>query len=82
MLTLVSFGQVKDHSKCMTNPFKLYWEEDWTFQIVHMDGGIKIEAYGLGHCIREALEPNDNPLIAADRLLSNARNKDKKNSTS
>ena len=44
-------------------------EKNWTFQIVHMEGGIHIEAKGLGISIRAPFEPNDNPMIAADSLI-------------
>ena len=53
----------------MTNPFKLLWASDWTFQIVHMDGGIHLEGYGLGLCLRAPLQPNETPMIAADKLI-------------
>ena len=53
----------------ISNPFKLYWKKNWTFQIVHMEGGIHIEAKGLGISIRAPFEPNDNPMIAADSLI-------------
>ena len=52
-----------------SNPFKLYWKNNWTFQIVHMEGGIHIEAKGLGVCLRAPFLPNDNPMIAADSLI-------------
>ena len=32
----------------MNNPFSIYWNKNWTFQIVHMEGGNYIEAKGLG----------------------------------
>ena len=53
----------------ISNPFKLHWKKNWTFQIVHMEGGIHIEAKGLGVSIRAPFEPNDNPMIAADSLI-------------
>ena len=53
----------------ISNPFKLHWKKNWTFQIVHMEGGIHIEAKGLGISIRAPFEPNDNPMIAADSLI-------------
>ena len=53
----------------ISNPFSLYWNKSWTFQIVHMEGGIHIEAKGLGISIRATFEPNDNPMIAADSLI-------------
>ena len=53
----------------ISNPFKLHWKKNWTFQIVHMEGGIDIEAKGLGISIRAPFEPNDNPMIAADSLI-------------
>ena len=52
-----------------SNPFYLYWKRNWTFQIVHMEGGIHIEAIGLGVSLRAPYLPNDNPLIAADNLI-------------
>ena len=53
----------------ISNPFSLYWKKSWTFQIVHMEGGIHIEAKGLGVSLRAPFMPNDNPLIAADNLI-------------
>ena len=53
----------------ISNPFSLYWKKNWTFQIVHMEGGIHIEAKGLGISIRAPFEPSDNPMIAADSLI-------------
>ena len=53
----------------ISNPFKLYWKKFLTFQIVHMEGGIHIEAKGLGISIRAPFKPNDNPMIAADSLI-------------
>jgi len=53
----------------ISNPFSLYWKKNWTFQIVHMEGGIHIEAKGLGVSLRAPFMPNDNPLIAADSLI-------------
>ena len=52
-----------------SNPFSLYWKKNWTFQIVHMEGGIHIEAIGLGVSLRAPYLPNDNPMIAADNLI-------------
>ncbi len=37
--------------------------------MVHMEGGIYIEAKGLGVSLRAPFMPNDNPLIAADSLI-------------
>ena len=37
--------------------------------MVHMEGGIYIEAKGLGVLLRAPLMPNDNPIIAADSLI-------------
>ncbi|MBW3042442.1 copper-binding protein [Prochlorococcus marinus] len=53
----------------MTNPFSLYWNKNWTFQIVHMEGGIYLEAKGLGIQLRKPFLPTENPLIAADNLV-------------
>ncbi len=59
----------KSRGVYISNPFKLHWKQNWTFQIVHMEGGIHIEAKGLGVSIRAPFEPNDNPMIAADGLI-------------
>lgn len=59
----------KRHVGYISNPFTLYWKKNWTFQIVHMEGGIHIEAKGLGICLRAPFIPNDNPMIAADNLI-------------
>ena len=59
----------KSRGVYISNPFKLYWKKNWTFQIVHMEGGIHIEAQGLGISLRAPFEPNDNPMIAADSLI-------------
>ena len=53
----------------MNNPFSLYWKKNWTFQIVHMEGGIYIEAKGLGTLIRRPFLATESPLIAADNLV-------------
>ena len=53
----------------MHNPFSLYWNKSWTFQIVHMEGGNYIEAKGLGILIRKPFFPTENPLTAADKLV-------------
>ena len=47
----------------------MYWKKNWTFQIVHMEGGIHIEAKGLGISIRAPFASNDNPMIAANSLI-------------
>ena len=59
----------KSRGVYISNPFKLYWKKNWPFQIVHMEGGIHIEAKGLGISISAPFEPNDNPMIAADSLI-------------
>ena len=53
----------------MHNPFSLYWNKDWTFQLVHMEGGIYIEAKGLGILIRKPYFPTENLLNAPDNLV-------------
>tara|TARA_Y100001968_G_scaffold274407_1_gene267614 strand:- start:51 stop:281 length:231 start_codon:yes stop_codon:yes gene_type:complete len=53
----------------MNNPFSLYWNKNWIFQIVHMEGGVYIEAKGLGILLRKPFLPNENPFIAADDLV-------------
>ncbi len=53
----------------MHNPFSIYWNKNWTFQIVHMEGGIYIEAKGLGVLLRRPFLVNENPLTAADNLV-------------
>ena len=55
----------------MKNPFHLYWNKTWTFQIVHMEGGIFLEAKGLGIIIRKPYLANESLLIAADNLVFN-----------
>ena len=53
----------------MHNPFSIYWNKNWTFQIVHMEGGIYIEAKGLGALIRKPLLATESPFTAADNLV-------------
>ncbi len=53
----------------MSNPFTLYWNKNWSFQIVHTDGDIYIEAKGLGIVIRKTFLPTENPLTAAEDLV-------------
>ncbi len=53
----------------MNNPFTICWNKNWTFQIVHMEGGIYIEAKGLGIQIRKPFLATDSPLTAADDLV-------------
>ena len=53
----------------MHNPFSIYWNKNWTFQIVHMEGGIYIEAKGLGVLIRKPLLATESPFSAADALV-------------
>ena len=53
----------------MHNPFSIYWNKNWTFQIVHMEGGIHIEAKGLGVLLRKPFLANESPLTAADNLV-------------
>ena len=61
----------------MHNPFSLYWNKNWTFQIVHMEGGIYLEAKGLGILIRKPFLPHESPLMAADNLV-NSEDKNRK----
>ena len=60
---------IQGHSDCMHNPFSIYWNKNWTFQIVHMEGGIHIEAKGLGVLIRKPLLATESPFTAADNLV-------------
>ena len=53
----------------MHNPFSLYWNKDWTFQLVHMDVVGYIEAKGLGILIRKPYFPPENLLNASDNLV-------------
>ena len=53
----------------MHNPFTIYWNKNWTFQIVHMEGGIYLEAKGLGVLIRKPFSANENRFTAADNLV-------------
>ena len=59
----------KKHAVYISNPFTLYWKKNWTFQIVHMEVGIMIVAYGFGVCISSYLRPGENPLMAADKII-------------
>ena len=53
----------------MTNPFRLRWLQGWTFQVVLMEGHVKVEAHGFGICLRTAVMPGESPQAAADRLV-------------
>ena len=53
----------------MHNPFSIYWNKNWTFQIVQMEGGIFLEAKGLGVFIRKPFLATEDPLTAADKLV-------------
>jgi len=53
----------------MRNPYSIYWNKNWTFQIVHMEGGIHIEGKGLGVLIRKPLLATESPVTAADNLV-------------
>ena len=59
----------KSSGTYLSNPFSIYWKKHWTFQIVHMEGGIHLEAKGLGVSLRAPFLPSDNPLLAADSLI-------------
>ena len=59
----------KSRGVYISKPFSIYWKKSWTFQMVHMEGGIYIEAKGLCVSLRAPFMPNDNPLIAADSLI-------------
>ena len=53
----------------MRNPFSINWNKNWTFQLVHMEGGIYIEAKGLGTLLRKPFLATESPLTAADNLV-------------
>ena len=53
----------------MNNPFSIYWNKNWTFQIVHMEGGIYIEAKGLEIITRKSFLLSENPFTAAENLV-------------
>ena len=53
----------------MHNPFSIYWNKNWSFQIVHMDGGVYIEAKGLGALIRKPYLATESRFTAADNLV-------------
>ena len=53
----------------MNNPFSIFWIKNWTFQIVHMEGGIFLEAKGLGILLRKPFFPNEDIFTAADNLV-------------
>ncbi len=71
MLTLSPLNINQRHSGFMQNSFSLYWNKSWTFRIVHMEGGIYLEAKGLGILIRKPYLPTENLLNAADNLVYN-----------
>ena len=62
---------IQVHSDCMYKPFSIYWNKNWSFQILHMEVGIHIEAKGLGVIIRKPLLANESPFTAADNLVYN-----------
>ena len=53
----------------ISNHFSLYWNKNWTFQLVHMEGDIQIEAKGLGLYLKAPFLPNDNRILAAYNLI-------------
>ncbi|WP_269611130.1 copper-binding protein [Prochlorococcus marinus] len=53
----------------MPNPFTIDWNKNWTFQIVHMEGGIYLEAKGMGVLIRKPFLATESPFTAADNLV-------------
>ena len=53
----------------MQNKFSLHWNKNWTFQLVHMEGGVYLEAKGLGIKIRKRFLPTENLLNSADNLV-------------
>ena len=53
----------------MHNPYSIYWNKNWTFQIVHMEGGTYLEAKGLGVLLRKPFLANEDPLTAADKMV-------------
>lgn len=53
----------------MHNPFTIYGNKNWTFQIVHMEGGIYLEAKGLSIKRRKPFMKTRKPLTAADNLV-------------
>ena len=44
----------------MHNPLSLYLNKDWTFQLVHIEGGIDIESKGSGILRRKTYFPTEN----------------------
>ena len=60
----------------MHNPFSIYWNKNWTFQIVHMEEGIYIEAKGVGVTAKTPFFPTENLFIAADKLFYNEEKKE------
>ncbi len=57
----------------ISNTFNLFWKNFITFQILHMEDGINIEAKGLVFPMRGPFEPNNNPIISADSLILKER---------
>ncbi len=60
---------MQGHSVFMPNPFTIDWNKNWTFQIVHMEGGIYLEAKGMGVLIRKPFLATESPFTAADNLV-------------
>ena len=52
----------------MDNDFSVYWNKNWTFQIVQMEGEIYIEAKGLAVLIRKKT------LLASESQFNTANN--------
>ncbi len=53
----------------MNNPFYIEWLKGWAFQIVLMEGNVKIEAIGFGVKLSSSFLPGESRQIAADRLV-------------
>ena len=53
----------------MHNPFSLYWNKDWTFQLVHIEGKIYIEAKGVRDSYEKDLLSQRKSIRAADNLV-------------
>ena len=53
----------------MQNPFSVHWNKNWTFQIVHMEGGVYLEAKGMGIKIKKPFLATEDLLTAADNLV-------------
>ncbi len=53
----------------MNNLLSIYWNKNWSFQIVNMEGATYIEAKGLDALIRKPLKANKRKVTETDNLV-------------